>query len=62
MTETVLDYIFGIFGLMTGLIGMWFSFITYSSPMVRFRWYLKRKKNGKKSSLAPKEKAATTNS
>lgn len=47
MTETVLNYIFGLFGLLTGLIGMWFSFITYSSPMIRFRWYLKRKNNWK---------------
>lgn len=46
-TSVLFGYIFGFFGLITGLVGMWFSYITYSSPMIRFKWYLKHKKNWK---------------
>lgn len=45
--NNTLNNIFGIFGLLAGLVGMWFSYITYTSPMVRFRWYLKHKNNWK---------------
>lgn len=45
--NNILNSILGILGLVTGLVGMWFAYITYSNPMVRFRWYLQHKNNWK---------------
>jgi uncharacterized protein YacL (UPF0231 family) len=43
----VLSWILAMSGLIASVIGIWFSYITYTSPMIRFKWYLKRKDNWK---------------
>lgn len=42
MIET-LSIILGILGLSASILSIWFAYITYVTPIKRFKWYLKNK-------------------
>ncbi len=46
MIET-LSIILGILGLSASILSIWFAYITYVTPIKRFKWYLKNKSGWK---------------